>query len=255
MGGVSTFLFVPQKEDTTFYERFDFHQKLCFTFRVAKSHRHETKGAVIMTSVVSPATPKIVGKALYLELVANPAIDEESIRSVIGWQHKGTKQVLIFPEYQDDLGKVHEAVAMSRIVSENTPRSQWDTTYLRHPKPLDTPDPEDKSSYYNDYFQVQTYSNDEWRELPIVAQTESKKLAIELYLRGELIGTRSVGEGEERKSIPEQGWVVRDEKPFAVELTDEDYDDLHRKSKTPQAVIRRINKVRESISSFPNKLG
>lgn len=215
----------------------------------------KTKGAVIMTSVVSPATPKIVGKALYLELVSNPALDEETQRSVNGWQHKGTKQILIFPEYQDDLGKVHEAVAMSRIVSEHTPRSQWDTTYLRHPKPLDTPVPEDKSSYYNDYFSVLTYTSEEWKELPIMAQAESKKLAIELYLRGELLGTRYVGEGDDRTTIPEQGWVVRDEKPFAVELTDEDYDDLHRKSKTPQAVIRRINKVRESISSFPNKLG
>lgn len=208
-----------------------------------------------MTSVVSPATPKIVGKALYLELVADPTLDSDTQRSVLGWQHKGTRQIIIFPEYQDDLGKVHEAVAMSRIVSEHTPRSQWDTTYLRHPKPLDTPTPEDKPDYYNDYFSVQNYTTDEWKELPIMAQAESKKLAIELYLRSELLGTRYEGEGDDRKSIPLQGWVVRDEKPFAVELTDEDYDDLHRKSKTPQAVIRRINKVRESISSFPNKLG
>lgn len=208
-----------------------------------------------MTSVVSPALPKIVGKALYLELVANPALDEETQRSVIGWQSKGTKQVLIFPEYQDDLGKVHEAVAMSRVVSEHTPRSQWDTTYLRHPKPLDTPDPEEKPAYYNDYFSVQTYTTDEWNELPLAGKAESKKLAIELYLRGELLGTTYVGEGDDRQTIPQQGWVVRDEKPFAVELTDEDYDQIHRQSKTPQAVIRRINKVRESISSFPTKLG
>jgi hypothetical protein len=215
----------------------------------------KTKGAVIMTSVVSPALPKIVGKALYLELVANPALDEETQRSVIGWQHKGTKQILIFPEYQDDLGKVHEAVAMSRIVSEHTPRSQWDTTYLRHPKPLATPEPEAKPEYYNDYFSVQTYETDEWNELPLAGKAESKKLAIELYLRGELLGTSWVGEGEDRKTISHQGWVVRNEKPFAVELTDEDYDQIHRQSKTPQAVIRRINKVRESISSFPAKLG
>lgn len=208
-----------------------------------------------MTSVVSPALPKIVGKALYLELVANPALDEETQRSVIGWQHKGTKQILILPEYQDDLGKVHEAVAMSRVVSEHTPRSQWDTTYLRHPKPLATPEPEEKPAFYNDYFSVQTYTTDEWNELPLMGKAESKKLAIELYLRGELLGTSYVGEGDDRTTIPQQGWVVRDEKPFAVELTDEDYDQIHRQSKTPQAVIRRINKVRESISSFPAKLG
>jgi hypothetical protein len=207
-----------------------------------------------MTSIVSPATPKIVGKALYLELVSNPALDEDTSRVVNGWQHNGTKQILIFPEYQDDLGKTHEAVAMSRIVSSHTPRSQWDTTYLRHPKPLDTPLPEEKPAFYNDYFSVQTYSNAEWDELPIAGKAESKKLAIELYLRGEMIGTKYVGEGEDRTMVAEQGWVIRDDKPFAVEVTDEDYYDLHRNSKTPQAVIRRINKVRESISSFPNKL-
>ena len=173
---------------------------------------------------------------------------------VNGWQYKGTKQILIFPEYQDDLGKTHEAVAMSRVISENTPRSQWDTTYLRHPKPLGTPEPEEKSGYYNDYFSVQTYNSQEWDELPIAGRAESKKLAIELYLRGEMIGTTYVGEGDERVMLAKQGWIVRDSKPFAVEVTDEDYYDLHRNSKTPQAVIRRINKVRESISTFPNKL-
>lgn len=208
-----------------------------------------------MTSVVAPATPKIVGKALYLELVANPALDEDTQRSVIGWQHKGTKQILIFPQYQDDTGKVHEAVAMSRIVSEHTPRSQWDFTYLRNPKPLSTPEPEDKSSWHNDYFAVQTYSTSEWDELPMVERAKSKKLAVELYLRGELLGTTYEGEGDDRKSVAHQGWIVRDSKPFSVEITNEDYEDLHRNSKTPQAVIRRINKVRESISTFPNKLG
>jgi len=232
-----------------------FTRNYALLYEWQKCHRHETKGAVIMTSVVSPALPKIVGKALYLELVANPELDEDTQRSVIGWQSKGTKQILIFPEYQDDLGRVHEAVAMSRIVSEHTPRSQWDTSYLRHPKPLNTPEPEEKPAYYNDYFSAQTYTNDEWDTLPLLAKAESKNLAIELYLRSELVGTTYEGEGDDRITIAKQGWVVRDNKPFAVEITDEDYEDLHRKSKTPQAVIRRINKVRESISTFPNKLG
>lgn len=198
--------------------------------------------------------PKIVGKALYLELIANPSLTDDQQRSVIGWQSKGTKQILIFPEYQDDLGKVHEAVAMSRVVSEHTPRSQWDTTYLRHPKPLDTVPEAPKPDYYNDYFSVEIYGTSEWDTLSSIAKAESKKLAIELYLRAEMIGTHYEGEGDERITIAKQGWVIRDSKPFAVELTDEDYEDLHRKSKTPQAVIRRINKVRESISTFPNKL-
>ncbi len=207
-----------------------------------------------MTSVVAPA-PKIVGKALYLELVANPDLTSDEQRSLIGWQSKGTKQVLIFPEYQDDLGVIHEAVVMSRVVSEHTPRSQWDRTYLRYPKPMAEQLQDEGSGYSNDYYSIKNYTTDEWKELPIKAKAESKKLALEIYLRNELVGTTYEGEGENRISIAKQGWVIRDSKPFSVELTDEDYDDLNRKSKTPQAVVRRINKVRESISSFPAKLG
>lgn len=203
-----------------------------------------------MTSIVSPATPKIVGKALYLELVADPTLSAKEQRDLIGWQYQGTKQIIIFPEYQDDTGRVHPTRALSRIVSANTPRSQWDYAYLRHPKPLNEADVSGL-----DYFMANSYSNDEWKELPLVAKAESKKLAIDLYLRNEMFDEMYVGEGDERKTIAKQSWVVRDNKTFSVEVTDEDYDDIHTKSKTPQAVIRRINKVRDSISTFPKKLG
>jgi len=73
-----------------------------------------------MTSIVLPAptsAPKIVGKALYLELVCDSTIPEDELRKLLGWQYKGTKQVIMFPEYQDDTGKIHGAVIMSRMVS------------------------------------------------------------------------------------------------------------------------------------------
>lgn len=202
-----------------------------------------------MTSVVTPATPKIVGKALYLELVADPTLSAQEQRDLIGWQYEGTKQIILFPEYQDDTGRVHPAKALSRIVSTHTPRSQWETAYLRHPKPLSI------AENNENYFIAENYLSEEWKELPIVAQAESKKLAIDLYLRSEMFDEMYVGEGDERKQVSKQSWVVRDNKTFSVEVTDEDYNDLIHNSKTPQAVIRRINKVRDSISTFPKKLG
>ena len=203
-----------------------------------------------MTSIVSPATPKIVGKALYLELVADPTLSATEQRDLIGWQYQGTKQILIFPEYQDDTGKIHPARALHRIVSTHTPRSQWDYAYLRNPKPID-PNAEASSNYV----MLEGYSKEEWDSLPLVKKAESKKLAIEIYLRNEMFDEMYVGEGDERKVVSKQSWVVRDNKTFSVEVTDEDYDDLYNKQKTPQAVIRRINKVRDSISTFPKKLG
>lgn len=217
--------------------------------------RYETKGVVTMTSVVATATPKIVGKALYLELVANPDLPEDTTRTLIGWQHKGTKQILIFPEYQDDTGRIHTSVALTRIVSEHTPRSQWDTTYIRPTKPLDPKalESEDSDRYY-DYLNLETYKKEEWDTLPIVARQEAQRQSLELFITSQMKEVGYVGSGDDREAIVEQAWTIRDSKPFAVEITDEDFDDLHRKSKTPQAVVRRINKVRESISSFPNKL-
>jgi formylmethanofuran dehydrogenase subunit A len=102
---------------------------------------------------------------------------------------------------------------------------------------------------------LETYTKEEWDSMPLVKKAESKKLAIEMYLRSEMFDEMYVGEGDERKVVAKQSWVVRDNKTFSVEVTDEDYDDLIHKSKTPQAVIRRINKVRDSISTFPKKLG
>jgi hypothetical protein len=206
-----------------------------------------------MTSITAPApaTPKIVGKALYLELVANPNLSEDEQRSAVGWQYKGTKQILIFPEYQDDTGRTHNPIVMSRVVSSYSPRSQWDTYYTRgFPKPLDPT----ATSGNDSYVTITSYSKEEWDLLPEVSKLESKKLAIEVALRTQLMGDYWVGEGDDRKVVGCQAWVIRDNKPIVVEVTDEDFDDLNRKSKTPQAVIRRINKVRSTLDKFPEKL-
>ena len=195
--------------------------------------------------------PKIVGKALYLELVGDSSMDKDELRQLLGWQYEGTKQILMFPEYQDDTGKTYGAVVMERLVSSYSPKAQWDFTYsdrLR-PKPAD----EARDDHYVNY---QNYTNAEWDELTEREKFESKKRAIAILLRNQTISTTySTPDSEgNRSTIAKQGWVVREGKPIAVELTDQDYADLHLNQKTPQAVIRRINKVRETLDKFPTKL-
>jgi hypothetical protein len=194
--------------------------------------------------------PKIVGKALYLELVADPTLDSDVARSLLGWQHKGTKQIIVYPEYQDDTGKIWGAVVMERLISEHSPKAQWDFTYTDRLRPKES---KETDSYYVDF---PSYSKAEWDSLTEREKFDSRKRALALVLKNSAIST-TYGEADaegNRPTIAKQGWVVREGKPISVELTDEDLNDLHLKTKTPQAVIRRINKVRESLDKFPVKL-
>lgn len=196
--------------------------------------------------MATTATPKIVGKALYLELVADPTLNEEQSRNLLGWEHKGTKQVLVFPQYQDDTGRIHEPIIMSRIVSNYRPRSQWDTTRLRGVKDTDLESTDNYANYHE-------YNNSEWADLTEREKAEARKRAVSISLRRIMLDTTYEGEGDERKLVAKQGWVVRDSKPISVEVTDLDLAEVQ-DYKTPQAVIRRINKVRDTLDKFPKKL-
>lgn len=199
--------------------------------------------------------PKIVGKALYLELVANPELSEDKAKSALGWQYKGTQQVIVFPQYQDDTGKIHDPIIMRRIVSAHTPKAQWEINSVREkPKPL-TKDLIESST--NSYVMLDTYTRAEWDSLTDLEKHESRKLALEVSFRELLASSTSTGLTDEKGySIYEgvQAWAVRDNKPFSVELTDEDYRDIIQYRKTPQAVVRRVNKVRGTLDKFPDKL-
>jgi hypothetical protein len=205
------------------------------------------------THAVAVATPKIVGKALYLEMIADSTIPEDEIRQFLGWQHKGTKQVLIFPQYQDDTGRVIEPRVMSRLVSEHSPRAQWDTTTIRdYPKPV--VEGEESETGYSGYSTVDCYARDEFPDLTDKEKHDSRVLGLSYLLRRELVDTRNVFDIEGNRSTEiRQAWVVRDSKPISVEITDQDYFELEQ-GNTPQAVIRRINKVRGTLDKFPAKL-
>jgi hypothetical protein len=200
--------------------------------------------------MTSTTTTKIVGKALYLELIADESLDQDKRRRLMGWQHEGTKQVLIFPEYQDDTGKIWGAVVMKRIISKHSPRSQWDTEFIDRYRP--NAKELKKDGVYDNYPE---YTLAVWDTLTQREKFDSHKLALDSVLRKSTLASDYETDSEgKRTAYATQVWKVRDNKPIAVELTAEDMVELHMKSKTPQAVIRRINKVRETLDKFPEKL-
>ena len=199
------------------------------------------------------------GQALYLELVPEESLTEDEQRRLVGWRGtNAVKQVIVFPPSVDDTGREQRGTILTRMVSPHSPRSQWDwgnTTTHR----VSGIDPEDENSYSI----VKRYSQEEWDLLPEATKISSHKIAVEVMLRNELLFTDYLRDSEGQyvrdengsvTTIVKQGWTIRGGKPIAVETTDEDYADLHDKSKTPQAVIRRINKVRDSLADYPAKL-
>ena len=195
-------------------------------------------------TTLAPATtkilPEVIGKALYVELT--PILDEEG-RSAI-WQGKDAiKQIIITPNGNDDLGNSVSGTIFSRIVSKDYPRSQWDSNAIAA-----LPDnatlkalAEDEKS---NYFYYKGFEKDEFESYPESVKRTLFANGIAQMLRGELLRQRSTWD-EERQDYEittEPIWKIS--KKFSVEVTDEDLGKI-RSFKTPQAVIRRINKVRD----------
>jgi hypothetical protein len=207
-----------------------------------------------MTTIAKPATPKIVGKALYLELVPDTDnIPESELRELLGWKFAGTQQIIMFPEYQDDTGTIHPAVIMDRTVTSYSPRAQWDMNFASRFRVK--PEGDSSSSSDDWYVSYATYSSSEWDELPNREKFEAMKRGVSLMLKNLIISTGYATNAEgDREFYARQAYKIRENKPIAVEVTDEDLFALHYDRKTPQAVIRRINKVRDTLDKFPKKL-
>lgn len=208
--------------------------------------------------------PTLKGKALYLELVPDKDnLTEREVGRVCSWLgSEAVKQIIIFPPSVDDTGREQRGIMLSRTISPRSPRGQWEwtNTTTQRVKSIEL---DDDTKTRTSYANVTTYTKEEWDLLPEASKVESHKLALDHAIRGHLYFTDyeydEEGEyvrdsGGDLVRNTKQGWVIRGGKPIAVETTDEDYSDLHDKSKTPQAVIRRINKVRESLADFPTKL-
>lgn len=181
------------------------------------------------------ATNKVIGKALYLELVVK---EEEN----------STTQVIVFPQYLDHTGTLYESVVLSRQVSQYTPKRQWHKTINRTRV---KPDEVMSEGWY-----AETYTKEEWDKLTGREQYESRKVALDITLRNLLLHTRRSYDPKtsDYKAEVIQLLTLRDKKPFSVEITEQDLIELNHQHKTPQAVIRRINKVRESLDEYPEAL-
>jgi hypothetical protein len=141
---------------------------------------------------------------------------------------------------------------MSRTLSEHAPKAQWDFTYTDSYRVKEGVESE---AYSGSYVEFPTYSRDEWAEATEREKFDARKRALAVLLKNQLISTTWTTNPEgERVTIANQAYVIRDDKPIAVEVTDQDLTDLHLHRKTPQAVIRRINKVRDTLDKFPSKL-
>jgi hypothetical protein len=203
-----------------------------------------------ITPIVVSSTPKIAGKALYLELVNNPDAPEKAFGY---WYKGGVKQVIILPQHLDEVGIAQPVQIWSRVVSAHSPRSQWETESFGTGRFVKKPTQEklESSAYHLAY---DNYSADE-----ISAMTDRDKYDAGVYtlaerLKGFLLDTHfgELDESGNRETLVSQNWVIRDSKPLAVEVL---FDELEqaRSHKTPQAIIRRIQKARVS-AGFPEKL-
>lgn len=200
-------------------------------------------------AAVSATTPEVVGKAVYLEAI--PVLDAEG-KPVLNWYgtKNSIKQLIIFPGGKDLTGKTVMPVIYSRTVSPTYPKAQWrqDTIY-----PLPTKGEfvaKGEPNYRGLTLEAPTYA--ELEAMPEEIQKSFMTNGIENRLFGELMYEQSEFDPETSsyKVKALHAWKVA--RKFAVEVTDKDLSEIH-KYKTPQAVIRRITKVRVSLG-LPEKL-
>lgn len=200
-------------------------------------------------------TNKIEGNALYLELVANPELSEDDQRKYLGWQNDSVKQVIIFPVTELPNG-LKKGVVMSRVVGKYSSKAQWDFEVIGDGTGYGQINLEAYDKFLadkkDDGFGVyRRLDSSIWDSYSVEQKARSSAIAIESYIRDHLVGQNY--DYDKSKYSYAQAWSVRENKPFAVEFTTEDLE-LATDQRTPQAVIRRINKVRGTLDNFPEKL-
>jgi hypothetical protein len=200
--------------------------------------------------VVAPPAPKIVGKALYLELVIDPSIDEDKIPV---WRKKAVKQVIIMPEHLDEVGISQPTQIWERTISPYSPRQQWDNSKMDKSRLVKEATKESLEACEGYHFQYPTYEADELKSMSAREIHEATIYTLKEKLKGVFLDTKvETDENGNAYSKATQTWVIRDSKPLAIEITNEELETA-RSYTTPQSVIRRIQKARVS-AGFPEKL-
>lgn len=199
--------------------------------------------------IATAPVAKIVGKALYLELVNNPDAPEGSIGY---WAKDSVKQVIILPQTLDEVGIAQPVQIWERVVSSRSPRSQWSNNTIRSFIKVPTLEhlEKHKDSYH---LPLETYEASEIATLSNEEKSNIGVRTLNMRVKALLVDTYSTTDaGGSYISNATQTWVVRDSKPLAVEITNEEID-LARSGTTPQSIIRRIQKARVS-AGFPEKI-
>lgn len=213
-----------------------------------------------MTISVVPVTttpkPEVVGKAIYIELAPVTKFDSTGVEVPIGggiWGGaRARKQIIFFQPTITQTGSKVDPMKWLRTLSPHSPRAQWDWwTIDPMPAPqtiLDSQEKKDAS-----YLRYEYPTREELEEMPeeVVSSYFANSVA-HLLKEQILYKDREWNSEEARWEDREVLEVWKKVALFAVEVTDKDADDLQAR-KTPQAVIRRINKTRESLG-FPAKI-
>jgi hypothetical protein len=200
--------------------------------------------------VATPSPAKIVGKALYLELVIDPSIDEDKIPV---WRKKAVKQVIIMPEHLDEVGITQPTQIWERTISPYSPRQQWDNSKMDKSRLVKEATKEAMEACESYHFQYPTYDADELKVMSAKQRHEATIYTLKEKLKGVFLDTKvETDENGNAYSVATQTWVIRDSKPLAIEITNEELETA-RSYTTPQSVIRRIQKARVS-AGFPEKL-
>lgn len=200
-------------------------------------------------------TTEVIGKALYLEL-------ESSMRS------SRITQIILLPSYLDNSGEQHQMTIMYRSLDEYSPRAQWDFRKLESgisPDWKDISKLEEKSDwrgnpYYEPKFQitdttVRSYWSDEEKEKVTIFNAMSEEDKAKHHRAGlelDLIGALFHKDPTTEVVTPKGMFRSPLTKPLVVEVTNDDME-LAIHYKTPQALIRRIQKVRVA-KGLPEKI-
>lgn len=213
-----------------------------------------------MTTAITPAVtstpkPEVVGKAIYLELAPITKINSEGEEVAVGrtWGGKTSrKQLIFFQPTITQTGYSVPARKFIRTISSYSPRAQWDC-WLIDPMPAPKTILESQENDDSSYLRYEYPTKEELDEMPeeiahsYFANSISQTLKDQILFQDREWNLES-GVWENRDVVEAWKKVAL----FAVEVTDRDADDLYA-GKTPQAVIRRINKTRESCG-LPAKI-